>query len=79
MDIRIEYCVQWDYKPKALSLRRTLESEFGIVAELKPGDRGAFEIFVNDNLIFSKLQLGRFPDDPPNVGWVEIIKLIKEM
>ena len=51
-------------------MRRTLESEFGIVAELKPGDRGAFEIFVNDNLIFSKLQLGRFPNDR------EIIRLI---
>ena len=61
----------------------SLEAEFGIVAELKPGDVGAFEIFVNDNLIFSRLQLGSFPDDPmyvgPDGGWHYMIKLIREM
>ena len=38
----------------------------------KPGVRGAFEVFKNDILIFSKLELDRFPNDG------EIIQLIKE-
>ena len=37
-----------------------------------PGERGAFEVFVNDELIFSKLQEDRFPNDG------EIVNLIKE-
>jgi selT/selW/selH-like putative selenoprotein len=31
--------------------------------EIKPGARGAFEVFRDGKLLFSKLQLGRFPED----------------
>jgi selT/selW/selH-like putative selenoprotein len=31
--------------------------------EIKPGARGAFEVFGDGKLLFSKLQLGRFPSD----------------
>ena len=37
------------------------------------GARGAFEVYVNEQLIFSKLQLDRFPNDG------EIVQLIREM
>ena len=70
MDIRIEYCVVWNFEPKALSLRDDLNEEFGYWAEITPGATSAFEVYVNNNLIFSKLQLDRFPNDR------EIIKLI---
>ena len=60
-------------------MREDLNEEFGYWAEVTPGATSSFEVYMNGDLIFSKLQLGRFPDDPPNVGWVEIIKLIKEM
>ena len=30
---------------------------------LVPSDRGKFEVSLNGELIFSKLQEGRFPDD----------------
>ncbi|MXX38033.1 MAG: SelT/SelW/SelH family protein [Gemmatimonadetes bacterium] len=30
---------------------------------LVPSDRGRFEVSLNGELIFSKLQEGRFPDD----------------
>lgn len=32
--------------------------------ELIPGDGGAFEIVVNDDLIYSKLETGRHADPP---------------
>ena len=38
-----------------------------------PTSGGVFEITVNGSLIFSKNQLGRFPNDG------EIIQLIREM
>ncbi|MCH8190581.1 MAG: Rdx family protein [Chloroflexi bacterium] len=31
-------------------------------AKLVPGVKGAFEVTVNGALVFSKLELGRFPD-----------------
>ncbi len=36
---------------------------FGYWAEISPGARGAFEVYVNGQLIFSKLQLDRFPNE----------------
>ena len=70
MDIRIEYCVVWNYEPRALSLREDLNEEFGYWAEVTPGATSSFEVYMNGDLIFSKRQLGRFPNDR------EIIRLI---
>ena len=43
-----------------------------VMASPVSGDRGSFEVFVNEDLLFSKVQLGRFPNDG------EIVNLIKE-
>ena len=72
MNIRIEYCVVWNYKPRALSLRDELSEEFGYWAEIESGARGSFEVVVNGQLMFSKIELDRFPDER------EIIRLIRE-
>ena len=73
MNIRIEYCVVWNYEPRALSLREELGQAFPDVnGGHTPGNTGAFEVFVNEDLLFSKVQLGRFPNDG------EIVNLIKE-
>jgi len=52
-------------------LRAELTREFGVVSNLIESGGGVYEIVVNNNLIFSKKQLNRFP----NVG--EIVELIK--
>mgnify|MGYP000710086943 FL=1 len=44
-------------------MRESLERQFGIKAELVKGMGGVFEVSVNDNLLFSKKELGRFPDE----------------
>ena len=71
MNIRIEYCVVWNYEPRALSLRDKLNDQFGYWAELKPGDRGAFEISINNNIVFSKLQEDRFPEHEEISSFIE--------
>ena len=78
MNIRIEYCVVWNYEPRALSLGDELTNKFGNnIVVLKPGDRGAFEVYVNHQLIFSKLQLDRFPNEGEIITFIEdLLKVI---
>ena len=74
MNIRIEYCMEWNYEPKALSLREELKSKFDIFRfEMIESDGGVFEVELNDQLIFSKKNLERFPKDN------EIIEIIEGM
>ena len=72
MKASVLYCVVWKYKPRAVSLAAELKETIGVVLELIPGERGAFEITVDRNLIFSKLESGRFPE----AG--EVVKLFKQ-
>ena len=44
-------------------MRETIEKRFGVKAELIKGTGGVFEVTLNNSLIFSKKELGRFPDD----------------
>ena len=62
MDITIEYCMMWNYEPRALSLRESLKKQFGIEAKLIKSSGGVFEVTLNNSLIFSKKDLGRFPN-----------------
>ena len=63
MNISIEYCMQWNYEPKALSLRESIQKQFGIEAKLIKSSGGVFEVTLNNSLIFSKKDLGRFPNE----------------
>ena len=63
VQVSIEYCTQWNYEPRALSLRDELSNKFGINSELIESGGGVFEVKLNNNLIFSKKQLDRFPEE----------------
>ena len=63
MKVSIEYCTSWGYLNQALSLRDSIESKFGIKTELIKGTGGVFEVSLNNSLIFSKKDLGRFPNE----------------
>ncbi len=62
MKIVIHYCTEWNYKPQAASLADELKDAFGVKAELVPGHSGIFDVIVDDNLVFSNSQAGRFPE-----------------
>ena len=54
-----------------------LSNKFGYNVRLKPGDRGAFEVYVDEQLIFSKLQLDRFPNEGEIITFIEdLLKVI---
>ena len=72
MKVSIEYCVVWDYFPKAASLADSLHKEFeSIDIEFIKGSGGIFDVKKEGGIIFSKHKTGRFP------GEDEIIKLLK--
>jgi selT/selW/selH-like putative selenoprotein len=48
-------------------LAATIKSKMGKDVDLVPGARGAFEVIQDEKLIFSKLELGRFPDSDDEV------------
>ena len=59
----IEYCVIWNYLPRAASLAEKLKNKFDIEIELKKSDGGRFEISLNGEYIFSKYKEFRFPEE----------------
>lgn len=73
--ITIEYCTAWGYLPRAVALTDKLLGEHkNKISELKiiPSSNGVFEISLDHELIFSKKELGRFPEEN------EIEDMIKE-
>ena len=73
MKVSIEYCSVWNYLPRASSLEVELKSKFDHVnIELISSGGGVFEVTLNNDLIFSKKILDRFPEEG------EIEKLIRE-
>ena len=71
----VEFCMQWNYAPKAASFAEELFTHFNRKIgkmELVPISGGAFEVTVNGEKIYSKLDTGVFPDTE------EIINKISE-
>ena len=65
MKIQIVYCSTCHYTPQAVGLADDLLTNFEPEIEsvsLVPSSGGRFEISVNGQLIFSKLQTGRHPE-----------------
>uniref|UniRef100_A0A3P8X6P4 Migration and invasion enhancer 1 n=1 Tax=Cynoglossus semilaevis TaxID=244447 RepID=A0A3P8X6P4_CYNSE len=69
--IRVEYWYVW-YEPRYLELARVVKGEFpdadvsGFV-----GRRASFEIEINGQLVFSKLECGGFPYEDDVIGVIQ--------
>lgn len=64
--ISIEYCTSWGYLSKAVSLANNLLTEHKNSIEMVkiiPSSGGLFEINLDDKIVFSKKELGRFPNE----------------
>ena len=72
MEISIECCGTCNYRPIAAGPAMAIEKDIGIKPLLVHSNEiGVLEVRVDNNLIFSKMQTGRFPDP------AAIIALIK--
>ena len=73
MNVSIKYCTSWGYYSQALRLREELQNKFSADVEILEGSGGVFEVELNGDSIFSKKELGRFPNEN------EVIDLIEEV
>jgi selT/selW/selH-like putative selenoprotein len=62
MQVKIEYCRTCNYRPIAAALARTLKDETGLDSVLVESTSGAFEVYLDDTLVFSKLLMNQFPN-----------------
>ena len=65
MKISIEYCNSWNYLPRASRMAADLLDKFGTNISnltLIPSSGGVYEVMKNDQVIFSKKELNRFPE-----------------
>ena len=75
MEIKLEFCVVWNYTPRAVGTIEDVLEIYGNKVtniELIPSGGGVFEFQLNGKLLFSKKELGRHSEDG------EILKLIEE-
>lgn len=63
--VSIEYCTSWAYLARAVALSRSIlkEHEDKVTnLTLIPSHGGVYEITLNDEVIFSKKELDRYPE-----------------
>lgn len=64
--VTIEYCTSWGYVGRAVALSQNILKEHKNSLEMVsiiPSSGSVFEVTFNDELIFSKKELSRFPND----------------
>lgn len=64
----------WNYTPQAVSFTDRLLNTFGSQVKeliLVPDRGGKFEVTVNGQLIYSKLETGEFPDEAQLMKQIE--------
>ena len=64
--IGIEYCTAWGYLPRAVALAQNLLGQHKNNINkliLIPSSGGVFEVTLNGELVFSKKEVGRFPEE----------------
>ena len=74
--VSIEYCVPWNYLNRAVSLADDLLSSYQHIIEdltLVTSSGGAYEVTVNDELIYSKKTVQKRHAEPG-----EVLALFKE-
>jgi len=77
-NVELVYCAAWHYTDRAVSLTAELLKEFEFKIEsfsMVPSDGGRFEVSVNGDLVYSKLQTNRHAE-PGEVAGI-LRKVIK--
>ena len=66
MEIKLEFCVVWNYTPRAVSTVEDILEKYGQEVEsidLIPTSGGKFEFYLNGELLYSKIETDRHTED----------------
>ena len=66
MNIHIEYCEKWNYGPefdRVSKIIKNYNSNCQIKGNQIPPRSGAFEITINNKLVYSKFETNQFPNE----------------
>ena len=66
MKIKLEFCIVWNYTPRAVSTVEDILEKYGkeiTSIDLIPGTGGVFELYLDEVLIYSKLETGRHTNE----------------
>ena len=63
MNIEIEYCEMWNYKPQADRVSAEIKTATGLEPKLVPGSGGIFEIRKDGEIIWKKMRSGHYPEE----------------
>ena len=72
MNIHIEFCIKWNYGPEFDRVSKIIK-EINPQANISGNDSaprsGAFEVKINEEIVFSKFSTGNFPSKELINGW----------
>ena len=75
MNIHIEFCIKWNYGPDFERVSKVINSinpDATIASNSSYPRSGAFEVAINQELVFSKLKENRFPSYEEIKLWFEV-------
>ena len=73
MNVHIEFCVKWNYEPefeRVSNLIYSLVPDANISSNENGHRTGAFEVTINNSLVFSKFDTHQFPSEDEIKGWI---------
>ena len=74
MEIKLEFCVVWNYTPRAVSTVEDILEKYGKEVksiDLIPTSGGKFEFYLNGDLLYSKIETDRHTEDGEILGLIE--------
>ena len=72
MNVHIEYCERWNYKPefdRVSNIMNSLNCNIKIEGNTAEPRTGSFEVEINGKLVFSRFKTDRFPNNNEILGW----------
>ena len=73
MKIYIEFCIKWNYGPEFDRVSNTIKSinpKIEVIGNISPPRSGAFEVTINDLIVFSKFDTNSFPNEKQIRTWL---------
>ena len=72
INIYIEYCEKWNYKPefdRVSKIILSINQSINVKGNKSIPRTGSFEVVMNNQLVFSKLKTERFPSEREIYSW----------